>query len=213
MKSRRLAGCSLCISYWPFWSSVLIGVGPDADRHRKSLIRITLEGSCFGADLHPAELRDREPNTRVLQTATAEQTPDRGSSERPLAAPGIYLISRPAIRSDPRTATCATRASRSFGSSGWQLLAWIWFCSWDPLRFMRRHRPHHLGPARIKAPGRAGHQSGLHRFKSPQQRSDQARKPVNSEQDNCSLFGIVLTSNAQHGRRNATKSSQLSMTA
>jgi hypothetical protein len=37
-----------------------------------------------------------------------------------------------------------------------------------------------------KAPGRAGPRKRLGRPKSPQQRSDQARKPVNSEQDSCS---------------------------
>src|SRR5438876_5036945 len=38
-----------------------------------------------------------------------------------------------------------------------------------------------------KLPGRAEPESALSRLKSPQQRSGQARKPVISEQDSCSL--------------------------
>ena len=52
---------------------------------------------------------------------------------------------------------------------------------------MRRHPPHHLSPARVnpwqgKIPKR-----GHSRSKSPQKRSNQARKPVKSEQDSCSF--------------------------
>jgi hypothetical protein len=42
-----------------------------------------------------------------------------------------------------------------------------------------------------KTPGRAGYEVGLSRLKSPQQRSVQARLPVNSEQDCCPLPRFV----------------------
>src|SRR5260221_10604349 len=42
---------------------------------------------------------------------------------------------------------------RSFGRlSGSQPSAWFWAWSWDPLKFMRRHPPHHLSPARANHP-------------------------------------------------------------
>src|SRR5712664_717828 len=41
-------------------------------------------------------------------------------------------------------------------------------------------------PRPSKSPGRARPRSRLSRSKSPQQRSDQTRKPVKSEQDSCS---------------------------
>src|SRR3981189_45215 len=48
---------------------------------------------------------------------------------------------------------CVTRAWRSFGRlSGSQPSAWFWAWSWDPLKFMRRHPPHHLSPARANHP-------------------------------------------------------------
>src|ERR1700675_4163745 len=48
---------------------------------------------------------------------------------------------------------CETQAWRSFGRLSWsQPSAWIWTWSWDPLRFMRRHPPHHLSPAQAKHP-------------------------------------------------------------
>ena len=41
----------------------------------------------------------------------------------------------------------------SFGRlSGSQPSAWFWAWSWDPLKFMRRHPPHHLSPARANHP-------------------------------------------------------------
>jgi hypothetical protein len=49
---------------------------------------------------------------------------------------------------------------------------------------MRRHPPHHLSPARQIA-RRGKPEASLSRSKSSQRRSDQARKPVNSEQDSC----------------------------
>ncbi len=65
---------------------------------------------------------------------------------------------------------------------------------------MRRHPSHYLSPARANArqgktpkprPGKrpAGQdpEAGRSRSKSPQQCSEQTRKPVNSEQDSCSL--------------------------
>jgi hypothetical protein len=51
---------------------------------------------------------------------------------------------------------------------------------------MRRHPPHHLSPARANHPAGQDPEARLIRSKSPQQRSDQTRKPVNSEQDSCS---------------------------
>src|SRR5712672_2023511 len=48
---------------------------------------------------------------------------------------------------------CVKRAWRSFGRlSGSQPSAWFWAWSWDPLKFMRRHPPHHLSPARANHP-------------------------------------------------------------
>jgi hypothetical protein len=49
-----------------------------------------------------------------------------------------------------------------------------------------------------KSPGRARPRSQLSRSKSTQQCSDQARKPVNSEPDNCSSLGLL-------GRRQAAR--------
>jgi hypothetical protein len=52
---------------------------------------------------------------------------------------------------------------------------------------MRRHSPHHLSPARAKPrQGKTPKRAFAH-SKSPQQRSDRTRKPVKSEQDNCSF--------------------------
>jgi hypothetical protein len=70
-------------------------------------------------------------------------------------------------------------------------LFWVW--SWDPLRFMRRHPPHHLSPAPVNHQAGQDPEARLSRPKSPQQRSDQARMPVNSEQDSCSFPVIVFT--------------------
>src|SRR5260370_36963039 len=61
------------------------------------------------------------------------------------------------------------------------ILAWIW--SWDPLKLCDVIRRTTLAP-----PGKtpAGQDPEAHSPpQSPQQRSDQTRKPVNSEQDNC----------------------------
>src|SRR5260221_7995178 len=74
--------------------------------------------------------------------------------------------------------------------SGPQPLAAIWVWSWDPLRFVRRHPPHRLSPARAKSAGGASPEVSLSRPKSPQQCSDRARKPVNSEPDSCSLVRL-----------------------
>src|SRR5258708_2210510 len=66
--------------------------------------------------------------------------------------------------------------------SGPQPLASIWVWSWDPLRFVRRHPPHHLSPAE-QPPGRARSPGAPSADPQPaQQRSDQGRKPVISEQ-------------------------------
>src|SRR6267154_2140212 len=91
---------------------------------------------------------------------------------------------------------CVKRAWRSFGRlSGSQPSAWFWAWSWDPLRFMRRYPPHHLSPAQANYPAGQDPEARPSRPKSPQQRSDQVRKPVNSEQDSCSFPSIVLTLN------------------
>src|SRR6266403_1446892 len=72
----------------------------------------------------------------------------------------------------------------------------------DPRGFMRRHPPHHLSPAWVDHPAGPDPDARLSRPKSPQQRSDQARKPVNSEQDCCSLFPapVVLMAAVDKGR-------------
>src|SRR6266481_401424 len=66
--------------------------------------------------------------------------------------------------------------------SGPQPLASIWVWSWDPLRFVRRHPPHHLSPAEQTT--RQGVMLwGASATPQPaQQRSDQGRKPVISGQ-------------------------------
>src|SRR5271169_3404001 len=51
---------------------------------------------------------------------------------------------------------------------------------------MRRHPPHHLSPAKANHPAGQDPETRLTAPKPPQQRSDQARKPVISEQENCS---------------------------
>src|SRR6266550_3450950 len=71
--------------------------------------------------------------------------------------------------------------------SAWRPWSSIWAWSWDPLKFMRRHPPHHLSPARASYRTGPDPEARLSRPKSPQQRSVQARKPVISEQDSCSL--------------------------
>src|SRR5260370_3677926 len=70
-------------------------------------------------------------------------------------------------------------------------LASILVWSWDPLRFVRRQPPHHLSPA--KQTTRQGViPKGASTAPQPaQQRSDQGRKPVISEQDSCSLAWII----------------------
>jgi hypothetical protein len=60
-------------------------------------------------------------------------------------------------------------------------------------RFARRHPSHHLSPARAKDPAGLDPETHLSRSRSSQQRSDQARMPVNSEQDSCSFPVIVFT--------------------
>jgi hypothetical protein len=52
---------------------------------------------------------------------------------------------------------------------------------------MRRHPPHHLSPARAKPRQGKTPKRAFAPSKSPQQRSDRTRKPVKSEQDNCSF--------------------------
>src|SRR5258705_8387897 len=52
---------------------------------------------------------------------------------------------------------------------------------------MRRHPPHHLSPARAKPRQGKTPKRAFATSKSSQQRSDRTRKPVKSEQDNCSF--------------------------
>src|SRR6266481_5876651 len=52
---------------------------------------------------------------------------------------------------------------------------------------MRRHPPHHLSPARAKPRQGKTPKRAFATSKSRQQRSDPTRKPVKSEQDNCSF--------------------------
>jgi hypothetical protein len=52
---------------------------------------------------------------------------------------------------------------------------------------MRRHPPHHLSPAWAKPRQGKTPKRAFATSKSPQQRSDQTDKPVNSEQDSCSF--------------------------
>jgi hypothetical protein len=52
---------------------------------------------------------------------------------------------------------------------------------------MRRHPPHHLSPAQAKPRQGKTQKRAFATSKSPQQRSDQTRKPVKSEQDSCSF--------------------------
>src|SRR6266404_4582865 len=101
-----------------------------------------------------------------------------------------------------------TGAWLSFGRlSGSQPSAWFWAWSWDPLTFTRRHPSHHLSPAQANHPAGQDPVARLRRPKSPQQRSDQARKPVNSEQYCGSyakglfvlLFGAALVANVSDG--------------
>src|SRR5258708_27172577 len=66
--------------------------------------------------------------------------------------------------------------------AGPQPLASIWVWSWDPLRFVRRHPPHHLSPAEQTTRQGAIPWGASAAPKPAQQRSDQGRKPVISEQ-------------------------------
>src|SRR5258705_10867467 len=80
---------------------------------------------------------------------------------------------------------CEIQAWGSFEQlSGAQPSAWIGAWSWDPLKLMRRHPPHHLSPAWAKHPAGLDPEAGLGRSKSPQQRSVQAGKPVKASVTN-----------------------------
>jgi transposase InsO family protein len=107
---------------------------------------------------------------------------------RPIHQTGI-------IRSHRSSAgfTITTSGFKFSVHTGLRPSAWIWVWSWDPLRFARRHPSHHLSPAWADHPAGPDPEARLSRPKSPQQRSDQKRKPVNSEQDSCS-FGQLPNS-------------------
>src|SRR5712671_2256434 len=66
--------------------------------------------------------------------------------------------------------------------SGPQPLASISVWSWDPLRFVRRHPPHHLSPAEQTTRQGVILWGASAAPKPAQQRSDQGRRPVISEQ-------------------------------
>src|SRR5258706_4143568 len=55
------------------------------------------------------------------------------------------------------------------------------------MKFMGPHPPHHLSPAPASYRAGPDPEARLSRPKPPQQRSNQARKPVISEPDSCSL--------------------------
>jgi hypothetical protein len=87
--------------------------------------------------------------------------------------------------------------------SGSQPSAWIWAWSWGPLRFARRHPPHHLSPTwQITRQGGTP-KPALGRPGRPQQRSIPARKPVSSEQDRCfqKADNVILVLSAVTGAR------------
>src|SRR6478609_10916401 len=85
---------------------------------------------------------------------------------------------------------CGKRAWRSIGRlSGSQPSAWFSAWSWDPLKFMRRHPPHHLSPAAVlrgffgddqvdvsvTAPGPFGVTRTYHKFSELTEEVDNAR--------------------------------------
>src|SRR5258708_8656549 len=96
---------------------------------------------------------------------------------------------------------------------GPQPWASFWFGSWDPLRFVRRQPPHHLSPA--KQTTRQGViPKGASTAPQPaQQRSDQGRKPVISEQDSCSLAWIIALMRGLSTERYRTVSSNPTLSA
>src|ERR1700680_2367044 len=91
---------------------------------------------------------------------------------------------------------CVTRAWRSFGRlSGSQPSAWFWAWSWDPLKFMRPHPPHHLSPARAIHP--AG-QDPEARFSRPSHHSNAPIKP--ESQSNLSKIVALMPSKGSFGK-------------
>src|SRR6187551_105816 len=66
--------------------------------------------------------------------------------------------------------------------SGPQPLASIWVWSWDPLRFVRRHLPHHLSPAEQTTRQGVILWGASAAPQPAQERSNQGRKPVISAQ-------------------------------
>src|SRR5438445_1347164 len=82
-----------------------------------------------------------------------------------------------------------------------------------PSEVMRRHPPHHLSPARAKPRQGKTPKRASARLKSPQQRSDQTRKPVKSEQDNCSFAAIMPCRRLSLGRSLASRSAPAGQSA
>ena len=83
----------------------------------------------------------------------------------------------------------------SFGRlSGSQPSAWIWAWSWDPLRFMRRHPPHHLSPAR------ANHPAGQDPEAASAAPSHHSNAPIRQESQSI-LSKIVAPNCANRGAR------------
>src|SRR4029077_16013696 len=80
---------------------------------------------------------------------------------------------------------CRKRAWWSFGRlSGSQPSAWFWAWSRDPLKFMRRHPPHHLSPARANHPAGQDPEARLSR---PSHHSNAPISPV------LAVLGIAST--------------------
>src|SRR6476661_3725665 len=84
---------------------------------------------------------------------------------------------------------CGKRAWRPFGRlSGSQPSAWFWAWSWDPLRFMRRHPPHHLSPVR------ANYSAGQDRSCVSRLQSHHSNAPIKPiSQSNLSNIVALLT--------------------
>jgi hypothetical protein len=80
--------------------------------------------------------------------------------------------------------------------SEWRPWILIWISSWDPLKLCDAIRRTTSAP-----PGQIARQGRISKHCKPsQQRSDQAGKPVNSEQDSCSFSSISNTRNARQWR-------------
>jgi hypothetical protein len=83
------------------WSDCYSAWGPDADRHDKSLIHMTLEGSCFGANLHTRTTSSPSHTARGWYSCSADAVALPGRSRRAEAAVkawGAKLAKRTGLR-------------------------------------------------------------------------------------------------------------------